>query len=283
MKRILLSLIIVVILAACSPDPDPPPAPPPPVEPNPYFGYSLSLSGNVYTRVINFDFENFDPDNIDPLTIFSLITNPLEPVSYAPANNTPQLTISDNGLGGSGEIKDGRFGYSIEELDEDYLIPINEVLSTLLSVDELPAEVDLSSIQISSTTAQAAFLTLLIAGDSEYLSMNREKIRFDLPSFQTSAETVSYLYVDENVTITAPSFPYSDTIQGIPVSLTTTINLSLQEGWNAIHNKLTVTLDITRMEPLEFGASGNLDIKVGNPSSLYWVLNSENDEFLPLP
>jgi hypothetical protein len=286
MKKILLSLITVVILAACSPDPAPP------KEPSPYFGEELKLSGDVYTRVIN-----IDPDNPEE-SILNLLFGSSVLVTYYKAGNV-DLTISDGDSGGEGEIKNGKLSYSIGKPNEDYLEPIKNVFDELLSeVGSLPDGVVLPNIDVSSETAQAVPLFLLIEDDSEYVAITRERITSTLTSssFIITAETVSHLYVDEGVRITVSPFTYETTYPspggefpsddppaeipaGIPVKLTTgSINLNLQEGWNAIHSTFIITLDM-----LTFEARGNLNIKLGNPSSLYWVLNSVDDESLPLP
>jgi hypothetical protein len=281
MARILTVFVIAVILAACSPDPSPP------REPSPYFGTKLRLSGDVYTRRIN-----FDPDNIGESLLY-LFSKTSSLVTYHKAGNNLDLAIFDGGLGGSGKIEKGKFSYFIEAPDEDSLTPINELsLELLLAATSLPNNVDLPEIDISPNTAQAVFLSLIITGNPEYIFMNREKIEFDLPSFQIIAETASYIYVDENVTITVPAFTYDTSVMNIPVNLTTgKINLNLKEGWNTIHSTLIVTLSITIQDFLEstlvdldsVEASGDLNIKVRNPSSLYWVLNSIDDKSFPFP
>jgi hypothetical protein len=272
MARILTVLVIAVVLAACPPDNSGP------GEPGSYFGTELKLSGDVYTREIN-----FDPESEEDL--MGILTGSVNPIAYIKAGNDLNLTISDGGLGGSGEIKNGKLNYFIGAPEGDQLISINEVKSGLLSATTLlPNNVDMPNIEISSNTAQAVFLNLLITNDPVYILVTRENIGFNLQLFMITAETVSYIYVDENVTVTAPgstnssfiSIPINDeTPMNIPVSLTTgIINLNLREGWNSIHSTLIATLSITELGG--YRASGNVDIKLNNPSSLKWILSGNN-------
>jgi hypothetical protein len=292
MKRILslLALALVMILAACGPKSEN-------NDPSPYIGPELELSGDVYIREIN-----FDPETMDGLE--DILDGSLALVTYTKIGNQ-SLTVSDDGLGGEGEIRNGKLSYSIGEPNGE-LIPIEEVLTELLSdVGSLPNGVNLPDYSVSSETAQAVPLYLLIDGDPEYVALSRERISSSSTSSNTSmsftitVETVNYIYVDEGVSVIVAPFSYntnySDLIDAelpsdipfddIPISLTTDrINLNLQEGWNAIHSTLTLTLKMTMAGyDLSYEASGKLNVKGGNPSSLYWVLTSEDDGSLPLP
>jgi hypothetical protein len=286
MKKILTTLVIALVLTACSAESDT-------KEPSSYFGTEMRLSGDVYTREIN-----FDPETIEGLE--DILDGSSNLVKYIKAGNL-NLTISDNGLGGSGEVKKGKLSYSIGKPNEDYLEPIKNVFDELLSgAGSLPGGVVLPDYSVSSDTAQAVPLYLIIEDDPTYFSITRERITststssYTSMTFKITAETVSHLYVDEGVRITVSPFTYETTYtdltddelpaefpEDIPIKLTTgSINLNLQEGWNAIHSTLTLTLKISLLGSSE--ASGKLNVKLGNPSSLKWVLSGE-DEFLPFP
>jgi hypothetical protein len=254
MKKILSTLIIVVVLAACSDDPAPPP-PPPPAEPSPYFGTALKLSGNVHTRNIN--------------SVF---------ISYPAADKSLELTISDGGLGGSGKVKNGQFSYSIGIPPDEYLISVDELL---LNPPLLPGDVDLPNIDIEmpSIDARAVSLNLIIADDPEYLFMTRENIGLTLTSYTITSEVVSYIYINKTVTITVPASTYDTVVADIPVRLNISkIDLNLKEGWNAMHSTFTLPLLSMSGTP-----TGDLKIKLGNPSSHKWVLNSVDDVPFPAP
>jgi hypothetical protein len=293
MKRILLLLALVMILAACGPKSEN-------NDPSPYIGPELELSSDVYIREIN-----FDPETMEGL--YEILEGSLDLVTYIKAGNKLNLEISDDGLGGTGEIRNGKLSYSIGEPDGE-LIPIEEVLTELLSdVGSLPAGVNLPDYSVSSDTAQAVPLYLLIDGDPEYIALSRERITSTSTfsnasppfSFTVTVEMVNFIYVDEGVNVSVSPFSYETTysdltdeelpsvfpFEDIPIKLTIDrINLNLQEGWNAIHSTLTLTLTMT-MAGYDFSyeASGKLNVKGGNPSSLYWVLTSEDDGSLPLP
>jgi hypothetical protein len=288
MVRILSILIIAVVLAACSGDS----APTPPVEPGPYFGSKLSLSGDVYTRNINFDIGNFDPENIDFMSLFNLFTNPSDLITYPEADKNLDLTVFDGDLGGSGKIKDGKFSYSVGEPPADAL--------QLVKADNFSdISIIYKNVSITPQDANAIFL-YLTTNDPDFPLLTRENaVAESVPpiSLKITAETTSYVYVDKNITISAQGsnvkttmpIPINDeTFMGIPVNLTThDINLSLKTGWNAIHSIFTViitpTLTPTSSPPFTIEANGDVNFSVGIPSSHKWVLNSDYNEFLPFP
>jgi hypothetical protein len=270
MKRILLLLIIALILAACSNgDSDPPP---PPAEPSPYFGTELKLSGDVYMRDINFDFENIE------VSILYLLTGSLDPVTYRNADTNIDLSISDGGLGGSGRVKNGKFSYSIGIPADEYFVSIDELFS---NISLFPGVVDLPNIgiEIPSIDARAVYLNLLIADDPEYFFMTRENIGFNQTLLTISSEIVSYIYINKTVTISVPASTYDTVVMDIPIRLNvSSIYLNLKEGWNAIHSTLAIPLMSMLDTP-----TGNLEIVLGNPSSHKWVLNSGDGESFPFP
>jgi hypothetical protein len=277
MARILTILIIAAFLVACSGEPDT-------REPGPYFGSNLSLSGDLHTREINFDFEN-----IDVMSLLNLLANPSDLITYPEADKNLDLGISDGSIGGSGKVKNGKFSYSVGKPSASALQPIEAN-----DIPEISAIY--KNVTITPQDANAAFL-YLSTNSPDYPLLTRENTvpesELSSMSFKITAETTSYVYVDKNITITAEGSTYTDTITNlpiannmdIPVKLTThDINLSLKPGWNAIHSIFAVTIKtLTIIPSFTFEADGDVSFSVGIPSSHKWVLNSYNNDFIPFP
>jgi hypothetical protein len=228
---------------------------------NPYFGDNLELSGDVRIRDIS----------------------ALPFITYTSFNETG--VISDGGLGGSGKIERGKLSYSIGEPAAEALRPIATLFSAM--DPDLANYVDMDAVDIQPLNANVALLSLAIADNDNPRLLTRERITPPgLTSLNITSEMVTYIYVDRKVTITVQEFERNEVIMDIPVSLTSpTINLELKKGWNAVDSTLVIllTMDLESfdIDNPELKADGNLDIKLGNPPSLYWVVGSSDDGSLP--
>jgi hypothetical protein len=276
--NIFVALVATMVLAACPAEPDPTPSPPPPPKPGPYLGDTLKLSGQMHTR--NFDPAELDSDTFDNPLVLAMVF--MKFFTYTEAGKDMALQVFDGGMGGSGKIQNGQLSYSIGKPADQYLQPVDELFS---SIGLLPVDIPLPNIEINAKDAQAALLLLLIADNPDYSLITREKAAFDIFNFRLVMETVSYVYVDKNVTITAEEFTYTDNdIMDFPVGLTVkNINLELRKGWNAVKSDFTATFKPLSLDFSKFEINGDLSISSDNPSSLYWVLSSGNDELLPTP
>jgi hypothetical protein len=209
----------------------------------PQFGEKLTLSGEVRTLDISIPY-----------------------ITYSPFKE--KWNISDSGMGGSGKINKGKLSYSIGKPKPSSLIPI--------------ATLPTNNVVIQPPTANIALLSLTI-DNADFPSLTRELITSNIMSRTLTAETVSYIYVDTKVTITADNFSYADVISNIPIKLTSpTTTLELKKGWNAVNATLEALLTVKSLgTPPDIEADGSLNIKLGNPSSLYWVVDSVYDGSLP--
>ena len=277
-------LVITLILGACPTDTgtstEKPSAPsnPPPV-------MKLSLSGQVYTQDINLDPENIDLGG-------SLFFNP-NLASIKKYNDS--LSIDDGGIGGLGEIINGKLSYIIETPE---LLPIGESLSYLKGM--------YSGLNFSPADANASAVILQITDSEEYsgllkglLTVNLVPVitRFPPPpavtaiSIVITIKTVNYVYVDKALNITADpfSYDYTDPELPFPIGLTSDrINLRLREGWNPLYSEIKAQVDIPLdmipelMMPSDpdspgpdlsaLRPKGNLKMSVGEPGNLNWIL-----------
>ncbi|MDR0289486.1 MAG: hypothetical protein LBI06_00950 [Treponema sp.] len=295
MKRlqgILIVLAIAMVLAACPPDPSSGSSP-----------ETLSLSGSVYIREINLD--PSDSANLAP---------------YKDAEKSLRLIIFDGGLGGSGKIENGRFSYSTGKPDDDVLFPVGDVglagidmggIYTDVSIQPEDANVAILNFEIMGNPDYILLTRESIAPDIS-------GIFSPIPNITINIGFVSYIYADKNINIDAKGSPHSSTIadilseidmdiiiddamnlpfdiMDIPVELITQdIRLALKKGWNRINNKVAITmlfdsLDLSSLLGVGEGnldiqvskATGNVSISLGDPSDYKWVLNPNEDVFLP--
>jgi len=252
---ILAVLAFALVLGACPDDPEKAPD-----------RSTLKLSGQVYIQSTDFFTLLFNPDKINE-------------------KFNGNLSISDDGLGGTGEIKNGQLNYSIGVPLN--LSPINEDGS----LDYLKERY--KSLKFSSEDVNANGVVLEVTGSEEYSGLLKYllDINFDLSKLNITItiKTVNYVYVDKdlNITADADSFEYND--YGFPISLTTEkINLSLKKGWNALYSEITAQSNIpTELIPILMGGplsdpdslgldllrpTGNLKMSVSDPANINWTL-----------
>ena len=257
---ILAVLAFALVLAAC---PDKPAEPAPDTS-------KLKLSGQVFEYI----------EATDPSSILS-----------GPKEFKGKLEISDGGLGGSGEIRNGKLTYSIDV--EPPLSPINEGMG----LDYLKGMY--KSLKFSPENVNAAVVALEITNNDEYSGLLRSLMGLDLSKLPTTiiitVETVNYVYVDKDMNITADKDTFEYDYSDFPIILTSEkINLNLKKGWNALYSEITAqanismevilsllgdsdpdlsTLDLSALEP-----KGHLKMSVGDPNTLKWTLIPSQSE-----
>jgi len=184
-----------------------------------------------------------------------------ENISYTAYNGN--LTIS-NSYGGSGSVTNGQLTYSITGTPTG--------LSTLDFGDAEDA--GYTNIQISKPSVRGVTLDAL-STPSGQLSYTKTTVSWSNTSGSYTFEAVSYVYVEEDVTVsgTGGTENGTDTYDGITVTWTEKANnfsLALKEGWNAVYFKVqdsqTLTSSTTGTE------TRTVSISLGNPS-LRWVLD----------
>nr|AGS52342.1 hypothetical protein [uncultured bacterium contig00063] len=257
--KILATLAIALVLAAC------------PNGTDSGSGGTLKLSGQVYERGV--DTEN--------LGLYLLVGE--ESIIKYDNYSGSDASVFDENSGGSGSIKDGRLDFSIGKPDDALLSPVAELNDLLLDEigiagkDGIYAEID-----VNHKGANFTALSLVASGDPEYAPLTRENLAIFITnrefaslfpilpsamSLNIVTDTVSYMYVDSDVTITAKGAASTYSIEEIeelaeisinellaetPVNVTAedinlvthNIDLKLKKGWNAVRGKLTIIIDL---------------------------------------
>jgi hypothetical protein len=158
---------------------------------------------------------------------------------YTPIQST--LSINDGGLGGNGSVTDGQLSFTIGT--PTTLKPLIQ-----LGYEEIP------------TDAQYATLDLRITDNSEYNWFQKMNLVYILmvQTPTTTLESMSYIYVDRDVTITGTG---TTSKPGTRTFVTSDINMSLKKGWNAMYRKDVATT-----------GTQNVSSSAANPSHLKWVV-----------
>ena len=209
---------------------------------------SVTLSGQVYTR------GEIDFGSISELGI-----------KYDEYQGG-DLIISDGGLGGTGGIKNGKLSYTIGT--PAALFPID--------MDMIDARGVYANISISRSGVSAAPLLLLAEDGPVNGALTRERLSVNSKAglINFSGETVTYIYVDNNVTITAKGDAFTDSYGGIPYSVATQdIRLNMKKGWNAVNIKLSINLTMNLISGA-FEPAGIISASLGDSSAFRWTLNS---------
>jgi hypothetical protein len=217
-------------------------------------GEKLNLSGRVYTPDI-------DTGVIPPQFKYNAFEGDLD--------------LDDGGLGGSGEIRNGRLSYAIQRPLS--LLPIDDGLTML---EEVYANVSYSS---QGVNANVISFSILGGAYSQLLLEKKEALSLQLPlTVKFPAKIVSYVYVDNDVTVTAKGKVSDFTDFGFPMNLTTeNTTLNLKKGWNPLCASVNASADLSSVDLLSMDLStldladldlkGTMCVSVDNPL-LNWTL-----------
>ena len=155
------------------------------------------------------------------------------------------LSLSDNGLGGSGEIKEGLLNYSIG-------VPADLGPLALDDIQFFSESGIYTDFSVSPENVLANVLNLSVTGgvdsgssgyDNAVLLYGKNSVGLDLLNMKITGliDSVSYIYVDSDAVITAAGS--SVLIEGMTVT-TGNINLSLKKGWNLIYASVSAVMDL---------------------------------------
>ena len=189
---------------------------------------------------------------------FSISQDVYEAV-YAENNKIPafikfdgNLTIS-SGIGGTGKIEAGKLTFEIETPTS--LIDFSNLKSSL--------EDDYTNVSLSVTDGKFSTLGgfIVTTSGSNYDSLSKWEdkgtYKADVANNNATSESVSYTYVNKDVTITGTG--------GTTNNYTfANLNITLKKGWNALYSKTTITG--TYAAPIY-----NITTSVSDPV-LKWVL-----------
>ena len=214
-------------------------------------GNTLTLSGQVYTMETNYN-SNDMPTSVS----FSAYTGP--------DINGFKTFIRYGGYEGegTGSIRNKQLSFTIG-------IPGN--LGSFVSSG---GSGPLSDMSVSpSDTKVFSFSDGLTSYDDDgryYLERENTVLTSSTSTtFSYTQERVSYMYVDKACTITATGG--TETEDGFSATYSN-VNLSLNKGWNAVTQKMTVTNLNYESETGDFTVSQT----VGDPSTCKWVLRSHS-------
>jgi len=199
-----------------------------------FLGDTLELSGDVYT--VKYD------DDYNPT--YTKFTGDLALKSVA---------------GGSGEIKGGQLSYKIET-------PTG--LTAITGLKSQWTSQGYTDITISDETVKIfQFDGIEPSSSTTYRSLYKENETANVSgaNYSYTEESVTFVYVDKDVKVTAKGFTETD--EGY-TEKANDIDLSLKEGWNAILVKVSESGN----EDNDTGTY-TLSISSGNPD-LKWVLRS---------
>ena len=215
--------------------------------PSSFLGPDLELKGQVWDVDINED------DFI---------------VTYTPYNSP--VTISDIG---SGSVTDGYLNYTITGAPAG-LESLEDYLEYFYFWD---------NIQVSSSGVQGYLLSgLSVTSPNTYDALRKSystmKINYNTFTASGSDEAVMYIYVDSDVTITGKGIKDVeagiDADTGLPYTntfITNSFNLALKKGWNALHEKVSITMRITATATAAI--TETVTISMANPAHLRWTLD----------
>jgi hypothetical protein len=181
----------------------------------------------------------------------------------------------DSVYGATPKIVNGKFSFSVGAPAAQYLESISEWF---------PDDDTYTDLKISDTTVKYVTISYFIK-DSASLqaSLGRQNIvdfngtvseSGSIILRSATVESVSFVYVDKDVTITGKEKTKTVTYEtgATYIDKYNDINLSLEKGWNTVCQKTEVTI-------LATGSSFTYTQSVSNPSSAKWLLGiiSSND------
>jgi len=190
-------------------------------------------------------------------------------VTYTNFNG--DLTIYDDGIGGSGSITDGKLSYSVGTPNNDKLEDIDELLDFFRD--------PYSDVQASNMSAK--YSPLVLSANGEVLYRGAYAISGTGTSYSGTDADIYFIYVDRDVTITAKGDTILDSgtyESGVTYKYTATykaVDLKLKAGWNAVSLKdeYSSTTTGTWNNPISYNSTSTFTVFLNNPNSAIWMLN----------
>jgi hypothetical protein len=178
----------------------------------------------------------------------------------------------DSVFGATPKIVDGKFSFSVG-------VPAAQYLSS----DEWSyLEEDYTGFKISDSTVKSASISFEKDSASSRAYLSRQNIvDVNLTVSESgegmtmtgsaTVESVSFVYVDKDVTITGKEKTKTVTYEtgATYIDKYNDINLSLSKGWNTVCTKI-------EMSPSATGTNFTYTMSVSNPSSAKWVLDNSS-------
>jgi hypothetical protein len=205
-----------------------------------FLGEELNFSSQVYVESINY--QNMT-------------------ISYTRFEG--DLAIDDWGFGGTGEIEDGIFSYSIGTPDGLDNLENSEWLLELIDENSIfYEEINVAGNNVNS----AALWGFNVTGSSDFSFLSRKRIVVNVSGNSASEtyEIVFYIYVDDDATISGRG--KTETFED-ETYIGQNFNLELKAGWNAIFMRDFIS---ATFEPENVTITKT--ISLSNPSSVRWVL-----------
>jgi len=125
---------------------------------------------------------------------------------------------------------------------------------------------EFTNVIASDDSAQIYWMEELILTGSDDLARGNAIASMSNTSMSVTAEMFIYIYVDRNVTITADGFKDSYSYMGVSFNdKLYNLNITLQEGWNAVVMKVIMTMG-------EASMSTEASMYAANPAGYRWIL-----------
>jgi hypothetical protein len=205
-------------------------------------GETATLSGKVYTYTQN-------------------------PQTYAitwTAYSGAALTVTADGMSGNGTISaTGDFSFTLRMPTSLY-----DFTKEFLE-DELFEP--WSNLTVAPANAKGSMLFYFGVNSPDYYGLYRGNVTLTSgpPNLSGTEESVMYVYVDKDVTISGKETTESSEYDGETFIYTSKdFHLTLKQGWNPVYHKGSSSWSGTTVTNI-------LEIKLGNPDSLRWVLEED--------
>jgi len=168
-------------------------------------------------------------------------------------------TSVESNIGGSGAIVYGILKLSIGAPQTLQSLKDNDMIKKMNN--------SYTSLTYTPETTQCALLSLSVTDvDGSTSTLIKKEITTNVISL-TVFESVDYLYVDRDVTITAKGRESTESASGsISTTITSDLNLNLKKGWNALYSEEKNIYD-------NYDLTTTISRSLRNPA-LKWVLES---------
>ncbi|MCL2209405.1 MAG: hypothetical protein FWC19_04665 [Treponema sp.] len=182
------------------------------------------------------------------------------------------LTITEPASGEPGFIgADGKFDFVMGAPNVNLLVSASEIMEDIsngLYTDLKVSNEDIKAFSISGFNVSGSdYSNFSRMNDSTNYSNNESSITMTVNSAK-----VNYIWVDNNITVSASkaSLPAGELGYPVPVTVNA-LNISLKKGWNI--TRTSITGSVSRFLSEDVSGSVTVSIATGDSDALRWVLD----------